>query len=350
MEYECPACGGTLAFDSESQKIKCPFCDSEYELSQFEKNDGLNWEVQPGNQWEEDEENSMEVYSCNSCGGEIVCADTTVSTSCPYCGNPVVLKGKLSGMMKPDYVIPFKLDKNAAKTALRRHVNSKKLVPALFRSENHIDEIKGIYIPFWLFNANVSANMSYRGERIRRWSDSKHNYVEHSYYDIYREGNVAFDNIPVDGSLKMPNDLMESIEPFDFGEAVEFKKSYLAGYMADKYDVDANDSIDIANNRVRTSTEDIFRDTVGGYNSVITQSSNVNLQHGSAQYALYPVWLLNTIWQGNTYTFVMNGQTGKFIGDLPIDKKAYWKKFRMMAGIFAAVGTVLAAVIDYMFV
>ena len=148
----------------------------------------------------------------------------------------------------------------------------------------------------------------------------------------------------------MPNDLMESIEPFDFSEAVEFKKSYLAGYMADKYDIDAKDSIDIANNRVKTSTEDIFRDTVGGYSSVIPQSSVVNLQHGSAQYALYPVWLLNTTWQGNTYTFAMNGQTGKFIGDLPMDKKAYWKKFRMMAGIFAVIGTVLAAVIDYMFV
>ncbi len=350
MEYECPACGGSLTFDSKSQKIKCPFCDSEYEISQFEENDGMNWEVRPGSQWDEGEESSMEVYSCNSCGGEIVCEDTTVSTSCPYCGNPVVLKGKLSGMLKPDYVIPFKLDKNAAKAALRRHVSSKKLVPALFKDENHIDEIKGVYIPFWLFNANVSANMNYRGERIRSWSDSKHNYVEHSYYDIYREGNVIFDNIPVDGSLKMPNDLMESIEPFDFSEAVEFKKSYLAGYMADKYDIDAKDSIDISNNRVKTSTEDIFRDTVGGYSSVIPQSSVVNLQHGSAQYALYPVWLLNTTWQGNTYTFAMNGQTGKFIGDLPMDKKAYWKKFRMMAGIFAVIGTVLAAVIDYMFV
>lgn len=350
MEYECPACGGSLTFDSKSQKIKCPFCDSEYEISQFEENDGMNWEVRPGSQWDEGEESSMEVYSCNSCGGEIVCEDTTVSTSCPYCGNPVVLKGKLSGMLKPDYVIPFKLDKNAAKAALRRHVSSKKLVPALFKDENHIDEIKGVYIPFWLFNANVSANMNYRGERIRSWSDSKHNYVEHSYYDIYREGNVIFDNIPVDGSLKMPNDLMESIEPFDFSEAVEFKKSYLAGYMADKYDIDAKDSIDIANNRVKTSTEDIFRDTVGGYSSVIPQSSVVNLQHGSAQYALYLVWLLNTTWQGNTYTFAMNGQTGKFIGDLPMDKKAYWKKFRMMAGIFAVIGTVLAAVIDYMFI
>lgn len=350
MEYKCPACGGTLSFDSESQKLKCMYCDSEYELSRFENSEEMNWEISPGNQWDEDEENSMEIYSCNSCGGEIVCENTTVSTSCPYCGNPVVLKGKLSGMLKPDYVIPFKLDKNAAKQALRRHVNSKKLVPKLFKNEHHIDEIKGIYIPFWLFDANVEAGISYRGERIRTWSDSKNNYVEHSYYDIYREGTVAFDHIPVDGSEKMPDDLMESIEPFDFGEAVEFKKAYLAGYLADKYDIDANASIEAANYRVRTSTERIFRETVSGYSSVIPQGSVVNLKNGIAHYALYPVWLLNTTWQGKTYTFAMNGQSGKFVGDLPIDKKAYWRKFGLLTGIFTVIGTVLATIVDYMFI
>lgn len=362
MEYKCLACGGALAFDSASQKLKCSFCESEYELSQFEQAEEskegefdfeangtgeMNWDVKPGGQWEEGEEGSMEVYSCNSCGGEIVCDDTTTSTSCPYCGNPVVLKGKLSGMLKPDYVIPFKMDKKAAKEALKEHVNSKKLVPALFRSENHIDEIKGVYIPFWLFDADVAANISYQGEKTRRWSDSDYNYVEHSYYDIYREGCVAFDHVPVDGSEKMPDDLMESIEPFDFNEAVEFKKAYLAGYMADKYDIDADASIEAANNRIRRSAEESFRDTVTGYEDVTPQNSYINLQNGKAKYALYPVWLLNTRWQDKTYTFAMNGQTGKFVGDLPMDKGAYWKKFGIFAGIFTVVGSALAAAVDY---
>lgn len=374
MEYKCPACGGSLAFDSASQKLKCPFCDSIYELNQFEtqesgqqettarnqnapggqgaqpESSGMDWTVEPGSQWGEGEEDGMNVLSCSSCGGEIVCEETTASASCPYCGSPVVLKGKLSGMLKPDYIIPFKLDKKQAKEALKRHVASKKLVPSLFKSENHIDEIKGVYVPFWLFDASVAANISYNGEKTRTWSDADYKYIEHNFYRIYRAGYVAFDHVPVDGSEKMPDDLMESIEPFDFREAVDFKTAYLAGFMADKYDVDAQASIEAANARIRRSTEEAFRDTVTGYTGVIPEESYINLQNGIAKYALYPVWLLNTKWQGQVYSFAMNGQTGKFVGDLPMDKGAYWRKFGLMAGIFSAAASVLAVLVDYLFI
>lgn len=366
MEYKCPACGGALAFDSASQKLKCPYCGSEFGIDQFETpqeetpqgqtagtqqgQENMNWGEMPGGQWDAGEENGMNVYVCNSCGGEIVCDETTTSASCPYCGSPVVMKGKLSGMLKPDFIIPFKLDKKAAKDALRKYVASKKLVPRLFRNENHIDEIKGVYVPFWLFDAAVTADISYTGERTRTWSDSSYDYVEHNYYNIRRAGNVIFDNVPVDGSEKMPDDMMESIEPFDFRYAVDFRTAYLAGFMADKYDVDAQSSIEAANRRIRRSTEEAFRETVDGFGMVTTNSSCVNLQNGRARYALYPVWMLNTRWQGKTYTFAMNGQTGKFVGDLPMDKGAYCRKLFAMAGIFTAVGSVIAAIVDYLFI
>ena len=128
--------------------------------------------------------------------------------------------------------------------------------------------------------------------------------------------------MPVDGSSKMEDDLMESIEPFDFSEAVPFQTAYLAGYMADKYDVSAEESIERANVRVKKSTEDNFRSTVQGYNTVTVEQSSVQFHDGSAKYALYPVWILNTTWNGNQYRFAMNGQNGKFVGDLPVDKKA----------------------------
>lgn len=360
MEYKCPACGGALAFDSATQKLKCPFCGSEFDVSQFDESHKedikdnvkgeMEWNVAAGGEWGANEQEGMNVYSCNSCGGEIVCDETTTSSSCPYCGNPIVMKGKLSGMLKPDYIIPFKLDKEEAKKALKRHVESKKLVPKLFKSDNHIDEIKGVYIPFWLFDADVDAQISFSGEKTRTWSDSDYKYIEHNYYDIYRCGSVAFDKVPVDGSSKMPDDLMESIEPFNFSEAVDFTTAYLAGYMADKYDVDANASIEAANARIRRSTEDAFRGTVRGFTSVTAQNSYINLRNGNAKYALYPVWLLNTKWQNNIYTFAMNGQTGKFVGDLPMDKGAYWRKFAVIAIGVAAILTGLVALIDYFFI
>lgn len=142
---------------------------------------------------------------------------------------------------------------------------------------------------------------------------------------IHRGGSVGFEHVPVDGSSKMPDDLMESVEPYDYSDALDFQTAYLAGYFADKYDVTAEESIDRANQRVRRSTEDAFASTVQGYATVNAESSSVQFRGGKAKYALYPVWLLNTTWNGEKYTFAMNGQTGKFVGNLPLDKSAATK-------------------------
>lgn len=135
----------------------------------------------------------------------------------------------------------------------------------------------------------------------------------------------------------MADDLMESIEPFNISDAVDFQTAYLAGYLADKYDVTAEQSIERANKRVKHSTEEAFAETVKGYATVTTDNSNVQFHGGKAKYALYPVWLLNTTWNGNKYTFAMNGQTGKFVGDLPVDKGAAARWTVMLAAVFSVV-------------
>lgn len=135
----------------------------------------------------------------------------------------------------------------------------------------------------------------------------------------------------------MADDLMESIEPFDFRDAVDFQTAYLAGFLADKYDVSAEESIDRANERIKRSTETAFRDTVMGYQSVVPENCNVALSGGTAKYALYPVWILNTTWKGKKFTFAMNGQTGKFIGDLPVDNGAFWRWFGGLTAVISAV-------------
>ena len=239
-EYKCPCCGGAVEFDSKIQKIKCPYCDTEFDTEAFTaheeevqnaKPDEMDWETTAGGAWEQGEESTLRSYVCNSCGGEIVCDENTAATSCPYCGNPVVMMGQVSGALKPDYVIPFKIDKKAAKEALQRHYKGKKLLPKIFKKENHIDEIKGVYVPFWLFDADADADIRYKATRVRTWSDSDYDYTETSYYSIGRSGDIGFDRVPVDGSSKMPDDLMESIEPFKFEDAVDFKTAYLAGYL-----------------------------------------------------------------------------------------------------------------------
>lgn len=343
LQYKCPCCGGYIEYDGRLGKMKCPYCDTEFDpetLKNYDedisgdKADEMDWSSDEDGKARFSDTDGMNVYVCSSCGGEIITEETTAASSCPFCGNPVIFKSQLSGEFKPDCIIPFKLSKDDAKQALKKHLEGRRLLPKVFKSENHIDEIKGVYVPFWLFDTDIDARVRYRATTTRCWSDSEYNYTETNYFDLARAGHMGFDNIPVDGSQKMPDDLMESLEPFDFSQAVEFSTAYLSGYLADKYDVSAQECTDRVNERVKGSAESELRGTVSPmYDIVAPESSSVRLSEGRHRYALFPVWLLNTTWNGNKYTFAMNGQTGKFVGDLPVDNKLAAKYF---AGFFAA--------------
>ncbi len=353
QQYKCPCCDGAIEFDVQSQKMECPYCGTEFEMETLraydealntQGEDNLNWDTKAGCEWREGEADGLRVYVCKSCGGEIVGDETLGATSCPFCGNPVVMMGQFAGDLKPDYVIPFKFDKKAAINALKKHYLGKKLLPKVFKDQNHIDEVKGVYVPFWLFDADANANIRYRATKTRVWKDSSYRYTETSYYTVMRGGTIGFSSVPVDGSTKMDDTLMESIEPFNVNEAVDFQTAYLSGFLADKYDVTSEESIARANERIKVSTADAFASTVNGYTTVLPEASSVMLNNSSAKYALYPVWLLNTSWNGQKYTFAMNGQTGKLVGDLPLDKGAYK---RWLFGIGAA-ATAACYLISYL--
>ncbi|MCL2575263.1 MAG: hypothetical protein FWE33_02405 [Defluviitaleaceae bacterium] len=345
-EYKCLNCDGAINFDTSLQQMKCPFCDSTFEVEAFlemqndeasEENAEIDWAEHKDRPWGEGEQEGMRVYSCNSCAGEIVTDATTAATKCPFCGNPIVMKGQLSGAAKPDLIIPFQLDKEAAKQALINHLSNKKLLPKCFKSKKTLDDISGLYVPFWLFDADVKANMRFRATTTRVWMDSRFTYTETRHFNVIRQGNMAFDAVPVDASKKMPDDLMESIEPFDISKAQPFKAGYLAGYMADKFDYESEECVNRANQRIRSSTEVAFRRTVTGYTAVIPQYQGVYLQQSNVQYALLPVWAMTATWRGETYLFAMNGQTGKFVGNLPTDWGIFWKWFAIFAVVITAV-------------
>lgn len=345
FEYKCPNCGGKLVFDSASQMMKCPYCDAEFDPGDYIDVDAELEDSEPsdGESAEEyfTDAEGLRMYVCESCGGEIVTDQTTAATSCPFCGNAVVLQGNLSGMLKPDIVVPFKYDRDQAKDALRNFYNKKKLLPTGFADENKIDEIKGVYVPFWLYSCDVDASVNYRATRTRAWSDFRYNYVETSHYRLSRSGTLGFDDVPVDGSTKMPDDIMESIEPFDWSEAVDFQTAYLSGFFADKYDVSADECEERASERMKTSTASAISATVGGYESITMENADMRLSNEHIKYGLLPVWMLTTSWNGTKYTFAMNGQTGKFTGKLPTSKSKAWGYF---FGIAAAVTAVLFGV------
>ena len=131
---------------------------------------------------------------------------------------------------------------------------------------------------------------------------------------------------------------MESIEPFDYSELIDFDKAYLSGYFADKYDVPSEKGEARIYDRVNNTINDLVQESFLGYTSVIPTSRQLKVDQGKARYILMPVWILNTKYKDKTYTFAMNGQTGKMTGSLPVCSKRATMWF---AGITAVV-TILA--------
>lgn len=367
--YKCPACTAPLYYDGEADKLKCDYCGCAYSVSEVEelmaaKTDAAVEAAEEGKtelpyakteaqiemdgelnsepydeQW--DVSDGMMAYNCPSCSAQLVCDETTAAMSCPYCDNPTIIPASISKALKPDLIIPFKLDKEAAKKALKEHLKGKKLLPKVFSQENHIDEIKGVYVPFWLYDADVSADYEFSGTQVRSWRDRDYIYTETRYFNLERSGKVSFDNIPVDGSKQMDDGLMESIEPYDVSQAVEFKNAYLAGYFANRYDVDSDTNRKRVSERIKSSVYQAFSSTTNGYMSVGARRGNIHLDKCKAKYAFFPVWILNTTWRGKKYVFAMNGQTGRFVGDLPIDKGLRWKWHAIYSLGFSAVSFVL---------
>ncbi len=357
--FQCPACTGPLHFEGASGNLACDYCGSHFTVQEIEALYGEKidqaaqaapaeepvespvegWDWPENGSWDA-EQAHLKSYSCPSCGAELICDETTVATSCPYCGNPTVVSAQFQGMLKPDYILPFKLDKEAAVRALKKYYQGKKLLPKSFRSDNHIEEVKGVYVPFWLFDGEADADMEFAATQVRVYSNGRERVTETDHFRVRRAGTVAFENIPVDASRQMPDAHMDAIETFDYADLKPFSAAYLPGYYANKYDVEVEECEKRANRRAANTAVQIVRNTVGGYASCVPVSQNVRLRRGRVKYALMPVWLLATRWHGKTFLFSMNGQTGKLIGDLPVAKDLYWSWFARIAlpiaGVIAA--------------
>ena len=368
--YKCPACGGPLHFSNTTQDLACDYCGSHFPVAEIEalyaqhdasaaaasaaqnaaaaqQGSEEGWELASQSSWGADGQN-LTAYNCPSCGAELICDQNTAASSCPYCGNPTIIPGQLHGMLKPDYVIPFKLDKNAAMNALRSHYKGKKLLPNSFSKENHIEEIKGVYVPFWLFDGQAYADLTFDATRTHVTETRNERVTTTEHYKLHRSGTVPFQMIPVDGSSKMPDDHMDAIEPFDYSELKPFSTAYLPGFYADKYDVGMEESSARADERAVQTAKDAMRARCVGYQTVMEAGGQVLLNRGKVHYALLPVWMLSTKWNGQNFLFTMNGQTGKLIGDLPVDKGKYWKYFAIATAIATAAVTAVLTILNVM--
>lgn len=377
--YQCPACTGPLHYSAKSGKLECDYCGSSFDVAEIEalyarkeaeaaaakqaadakaeaaqaaKTEAAEAAAASGG-WDTSdlsrdwgaEADGLRVYSCPSCGAELICDRSTAATACPYCGNPAIVPGQFSGALRPDYILPFRLSKDDAVQALRAHYKGKPFLPRSFTSANHIEQIQGVYVPFWLFDGGAEGAASYRASNTNVYETGDYEITETRHYHVMRAGSLAFEKIPVDASSKMPDDHMDSIEPFDYAQLRPFSTAYLPGYLADKYDVTIDDSRDRADTRCRETLAQALRDTVTGYGACVTEREDIALRRGKVHYALLPVWMLSTKWHGQDFLFAMNGQTGKLVGDLPTDRGRFWGMF---AAIAAPLTVALTAILQFL--
>ena len=377
--YQCPACTGPLHYSAKSGKLACDYCGSSFDVAEIEalyarkeaeaaaakqaadakaeaaqaaKAEAAEAAAASGG-WDTSdlsrdwgaEADGLRVYSCPSCGAELICDQSTAATACPYCGNPAIVPGQFSGALRPDYILPFLLSKDDAVQALRAHYKGKPFLPRSFTSANHIEQIQGVYVPFWLFDGGAEGAASYRASNTNVFETGDYEITETRHYHVVRAGSLAFEKIPVDASSKMPDDHMDSIEPFDYAQLRPFSTAYLPGYLADKYDVTIDDSRDRADTRCRETLAQALRDTVTGYGACVTEREDIALRRGKVHYALLPVWMLSTKWRGQDFLFAMNGQTGKLVGDLPTDRGRFWGMF---AAIAAPLTVALTAILQFL--
>ncbi|MDO4753417.1 MAG: hypothetical protein Q4A41_00280 [Bacillota bacterium] len=360
VSHKCPNCGSALNFSVADQAIKCVSCDSiftqdemkrftelmnryeEGEKGEKQVNNDIGWDTQNHEMFSLEGQKS---YRCESCGGSIIADESVAATKCPYCDNPALFPQQLTGILKPDVIIPFAIQKNEMKDRLKRFLRGKFLVPSVFRRDHRIEESSGVYVPFWLFNTNVHADLTFNATQVTSYRSGDYKITETRHYICYRGGDFDFENIPADGSETMKDEYMDSIEPFHFQDMKSFDGMYMAGFLADKYTVSSEQNIDRVNSRVATTcTSELGKTLVGFTSYYVTQSNITNREKGSVKYAMMPVWIMATRYKGKVYEFVMNGQTGKVVGSVPISLG----RCAAMFGILTAVGAVISAVVTMM--
>lgn len=312
-KYKCLNCGAGLEFSPANQNWKCHYCFSDFSIESVE-------EAYADGELPEEDSPELDSYSCNSCGAELLADDTISATFCLYCKNPTIIKNRFSGRFKPQLVIPFRLTKEDAQKIYTKWIKRRIFAPKEFKSREEIDKITGVYAPYWLFDCDIDGQIEGVGTKVRTWTAGDIIYTETSYYNVSREGSCDYTLLPVDGSKKLDDSVMEKVEPFDYSKMVKFSLPYMSGFMAEKYDVDSDEASTSMKKRVQKFYEDRLKGTVKGYSSFKVKSRNVNFNYIGEQYAMLPIYLLVNKHKGKDHLFVLNGQTGKVVGDTPIDR------------------------------
>lgn len=361
ISIKCPNCGGGLQFDPSAQNYECEYCLSRFTQEELEKiapeiRDGQSGRESGGSGGtqapddktaegaaaHDDAAENARVYSCPSCGAEIVTDETTAASFCFYCHNPVILQGRLNGKYHPDYVIPFAIDKEKAREIFLGWLRQKRFVPSDFGSPEQIEKMTGVYFPYWLYSCRVDGRLDGEGTRLRTWRAGDMQYTETQKYDVSRAGTMNIDHVTRNALKKADKKLAEGVMPFDTRAMKPFSMGFLSGFFAEKRDMENSEFSMEVEKEVKDFAAGSLRGSVGDYSSLNVRRQEADIKAPKWEYALLPVWTLTYIEKktGQVYYFACNGQSGKVCGKLPVDTRKLWILF---AEIFLPLLAVLLA-------
>ena len=338
LDHKCPNCGGKIVFTPESGKWHCEHCKSDFDLETLQKYNNASSEENNKSDESANVDISYVEYHCKNCGAKIVADEQTASTFCVYCGNTAILKSKLSGKFAPSKIIPFSKSKDEALEAFRSLNKGRPLMPKLFNKKENIEKISGVYIPFWLYTIKTNGTLEGNCKKISTWVSGEYSYTKTDVYDVQREVDMVFKRVPVDGSTRFDNDIMNTIEPYDYSKLVNYNHAYLSGFLAEKYDVESSTAEVEAKDRTLNSTKNTLNSSLATYSIKTIRNENISQEISEVEYVLLPVWMVNVKYNGQFYTFAMNAQTGEFVGNIPVDRV---KAIMFYAAIFILVAALV---------
>lgn len=335
INYKCPNCGGPLKFNPDKQKFSCEYCMSDFDEkyvqdlyaekeakeSQAEKQEQRAKESteQFGSNAEDSQEDAV-VYTCPSCGAEVVTTASTAATTCFYCQNPVVLGGRLSGEFKPDRVVPFALSKESAIQKFMEMCGKKHFLPKSFASKKQFEKFSGVYFPYWYIDKQKNASVVAKGDKVRTWTNGKSRYTETSTYRLYRTGDMVIKNVFERALKNDDREMLQSVHPYDLTKAQKFSMSYLSGFQAEKRDLEKADVAAEVEARVQEYAKELLKETMQGYSAIRIENYNDTTELEAWNYTLLPVWITTYKYGGKILPYAINGQTGKTYGKLPVSK------------------------------
>ena len=326
----CPSCGAPVTWDADKKIMHCQYCDHEfipeeaethYSTKNTESAEHGNTADLKRKSDDETEYDELVIYHCRNCGGELVTSKVTAASMCVYCGSAIIPAEQVTGKYTPDFVLPFMNTRENALATFKKHI-CKPFTPKKFIDNVKIDKMQGVYIPFRLFSGSCRVQGQYITQESLRKSGEQ--YTKTYNIQCLRDYSYPFNRLPVNSSSKTRDDLMESLEPFDYGKMKAFTPGYLSGFLAERYDTNEKAVAVTAGNRIINSIRKKLIRTCAPNaftrQTVVEKHFDSKLDFDKSEYVLLPVWLLHCSYRSDKYIFAMNGQTGKFTGNPPVGK------------------------------